>query len=109
MVLDVEDELDGVMRGSADTVGSERKISGATNNNLNGVSASRDRTGSRRGSGCSGSSVAVAGGAGRVLSAGLELGANCKSGVLEVGEGVVGSVSTAVDGVDHATINNRRT
>jgi len=109
MVLNVEDKLDGVVRSSADTAGSESKIVGATNNNLNGVSSSRDRSGSRRrsGSGSGGGSIARV--TGRALSVGLELSANCKSGILEVCERVGGTVSATVDGVDHATIKNRRT
>ena len=135
MVFDLEDELDGVARSSADTARSETEISvGTTNNNLNGVSRARNRSGSRRvgvrrigrrphittksdgignkrwrgGRGDGGSSV-IGGpcGTGWVLSVSLELGANRKSGILEVGEGIGSSVSATVDSVDHATIRSR--
>jgi len=135
VVLHMESELDGVTGSSTDTVRSESEISvGATNNNLNGVPGRRDRGRSRRvgvgrinrcphiaaegdgisnerwrrGRGDGGASV-VSGpsGRGRLLGISLELLANGKSGFLEVGEGVGGSVRTTVDGADHTTINNR--
>jgi len=131
VVLNLEDELDGITRRSADTVGSEREISvGATNNDLDGVSGRRDRGGSRRvgvrrigrrpyvgtkgdgvgherwrrGRGDGGASV-VSGpsGCGRVLGSTLEHGTNVESGLLEVGERVGASVSTTVDGMDHTS------
>ena len=48
MVLRLEDELDGVTRSSADTIGRESERAVATNDNLNGVSRRRDRGGSWR-------------------------------------------------------------
>ena len=134
MVLDVEDELDGVTRSSTDTTRSESEVAvGATNDNLDGVSIGRDGSGSRRvrvrrigrrpnigteGDGIGhkrwngrrrdGGASVVSGpsGTGRALAIGLELGANIESGFLEVGERVGGSVSATVDGMDHTTINN---
>jgi len=130
MVLSLEDELDGVPRRSADTTGTETECSVATNDNLNGVSGRRGRGGSwrvgvrrisrrphigaegdgtgnegwRRGRGNgSGSVVGGPSGTGRILSVSLERGTNRQSGVLEVGERVGRSVSTTIDGVDHAT------
>ena len=105
VVLDLEGELDGLARSSGDTAGSEREISvGATNNNFNGASGGSGRARRRRGAG-----VGIGHRAGgRVPGTSLELGADRESGVLEVGEGVGGSVSTAVDGVDHPAGNNRQ-
>ena len=49
MVLNLEDELDCVTRGSGDTAGGETKVSvGATNNDLDGVSGGRDGGRTRR-------------------------------------------------------------
>jgi len=85
VILNLEDELDGVLGRSTDTAWSETEISiGATNNDLNSGSIGRERGGTRG-----------------VLRTSLELGADCKSSVLEVGEGVGGTVTTTIDGADH--------
>lgn len=97
VVLLLEDELDGVMRGSADTIGSVSEIpAGAANDDLDSVSG-------RSGRGWGGGGSVIIGRARRcgVLSIGLELGPNRKSSVLEVSERVGGTVSTTVDGGDH--------
>jgi len=131
MVLYLEDELDGVARRSADTAGSETKVSvRATDNNLDGVSGGGDRGWTRRArvrriSRCpyvttegdsisherrsgrrgDGSGSIVSGPSGRrgVLRIRLQLGADCKSSVLEVCEGVGGTVSATVDRADHTS------
>ena len=115
MVLDLEDELDGVSGRSTDTAWGESEISvGTTNNDLNGVSSGRDRGGARRarvrriccrphitaegncisaerwgGGRGDGRGSIVSGPGGRrwgALSIGLEFGADRKSSGLEVGE-----------------------
>jgi len=131
VVLNLEDEPDGVSRGGTDTAWGETEVSiGTANNDLNSVSSGGDRSGTRRvrvrrigrrphiateGDGINhkrwsrgwwdgrGSIVSGPGGRWGVLGTGLELGANRKGGVLEVSKGVGGTVSTTVDGVDHAS------
>jgi len=131
VVLNLEDELDGVSRRSTDTAWSETKISvGAANDDLNSVSIGRDRGGTRRarvrrircrphiategdgiyhegwsGGRGDGRGSIVSGPSRRwgVLRVSLELGADCKSSVLEVGEGVGGTISTTINGADHAS------
>jgi len=130
VVLNLEDELDGVSRRSGDTAWSETEIAvGTTDNDLDSVSRGREgsgtwRVGVRRiccrphvsteGDGISherwsrgcgdGHGSVVSGQGGRwVLGTSLELSADCKSSVLEVSEGVGGTVSTTVDGGDHAS------
>lgn len=136
MVLYLEDELDGVARRSADTAGSETKVSvRATNNNLDGVSGGGDRGGTRRARvrrigrgpyvttegdsisherwsgrrGDGGRSI-VSGPSGRwgVLRIRFQLCANRKSSVLEICEGVGGTVSATVDRADHTTVRGQR-
>jgi len=131
VVLNLEDEPDGVSRGGTDTAWGETEVSiGTANNDLNSVSSGGDRSGTRRvrvrrigrrphigaegdgigdegwrrGRGDGGGSI-VGGpsGTGRILSVSLELGTNRQSGVLEVGEGVGRSVGTTIDGVYHAS------
>jgi hypothetical protein len=130
VVLSAEGELDDVTRRCADTTRSENETVGTANNDLDGVSGLRDRGGARRvrvrrigrrpyisteGDGVSherwgrgrgdggGSVISGPSGTGRVLVTSIELGANIKSGFLEVGEGVGGSVSATVDGMDHTS------
>lgn len=136
MVLNLEDELDGVSRRSTDTARSETEISvWTTNDDFDGVSRGRQRGGARRarvrriGSrpnvvtegdsisperwnrGCGDghcSIVSSPGGRWGVLGTSLKLSADCKCSVLEVSEGVGRTVSPTVDGVDHTTASGQR-
>ena len=134
VVLHLEDELDGITRSSTNTVRSVGEISvGTTDNNLDDVAGRGDRGGTRRpgvrrvgrcpnvaterdgichkgwrGRRGDGSGSVISGPSGRwILSISLELSADRESSVLEVGEGVGGTVSTTVDGMDHTTASKQ--
>ena len=135
MILNLEDELDGVSRGSTDTAWGETEISvRTTNNDLDGVSRGRNGGGTRRvgirriscrphvvtegdcisyerwSRWCGDGHCSIISGQGRrwgILGASLELCADCKSSILKVGEGVGGTVTATVDGVDHTTASSQ--